>query len=728
MFSKAKDKTKQVSIKLRAKVAATKPATMATARTVSLTNIPMANAQGVVAPPPEKLPGLYTAGRPPPTNHKIKAKKSLRFEETKDIPNPLTPTAPPLNEERLQDDDEIIEHDTATQTMTGATANVASATDTEVVSTSDITSTDQTDTPEEELSTIIETPNRATRPPKKTRTFRRVYLPKSAKGKQFRPRSPISNTASYPVVRYSNAAQFTAAATELNTLVKYFDSNTIAPFLYDEELECFLADYRQHACKRLPFLKFAVERMFEKYCLQVAPNVNRNTAEEEENGEWIDIDDDSDDEISFPIRTTQVPATHIASAGTEQPSPTMRQQDEYPDQLDEQMANELNDTQILNDSIYVSADEGDYDRQIDYNDYNGEPQDIYYMPMASIPTTDDGLYDDTQQQNSNSLDGNSQSHVVWSQGVDNVDNDEEDRQQVEEPDPDDGYATEVGTQPHTHLQRSELVPALYNTATYTYKTAPDEFMGQFDDIDEIAYSTANKARSQVVSPKANRILARTVLVHEQPQQVYQAPLIVHRVHEALGEYSTPKKDLPPPRWLVNEVSPKRRQSPRTATITSIFHEDEVVSGRPGGRNDVETPKDKTKTHYFTHTYSDITDERDLLARNGRRQGRNPPNRGRQIPNPVNVRRNPNRAVRAVPGRGPVPRQPPQPPIPQPQPVGPPPQPIRVPPAGPGGPGPGGPGGPGPGGPGGPGPGGPGGPGPGGPGGLGPGGPGGPNRG
>ena len=32
MFSKAKDKTKQVSIKLRAKVAATKPAMMATAK------------------------------------------------------------------------------------------------------------------------------------------------------------------------------------------------------------------------------------------------------------------------------------------------------------------------------------------------------------------------------------------------------------------------------------------------------------------------------------------------------------------------------------------------------------------------------------------------------------------------------------------------------------------------------------------------------------------------
>ena len=347
------------------------------------------------------------------------------------------------------------------QTMTGAVANVASATDTDAVSTSDITSTDQTDTPEEELSTIIETPNRVTRPPKKTRKFRSVYLTKSAKGKQFRPRSPISNIASYPVVWYTNAAQFTTAAIELNTLVKYFNSNTIAPFLYDEELGCFLADYRQHTCKRLPFLKFAVEHMFEKYCLQISPNVNRNTEEEEEDGEWVDIDDDSDDEISFPIRMTQVPTMHVASTGTEQPTPTMRQQDEYPEQLDEQIANEIDDTQIFNDSIYVSADEGDYDSQVDYNDYNGELQDIYYTPRTTIPTTDDGLYDNTQQQNLISLDGNSQSHVDWSHSVDNVDNTEEGGHQVEEPDPDDGYATEVGTQPHTHQQRSELVLALY---------------------------------------------------------------------------------------------------------------------------------------------------------------------------------------------------------------------------------------------------------------------------
>ena len=217
-------------------------------------------------------------------------------------------------------------------------------------------------------------------PQRKPENYRRVYLPKSAKGKQFRPRSPISNTASYPVVRYLNATQSEAAATELNDLVKYFNSNSIAPFLYDEELGCFLADYRQHACKRLPFLKFAVERMFEQYCLQAGPNVNRNTADEEENGEWIDIDDD---EISFlythnryrpRILLLQVLSRHHCRLDNKMSTQT---------DLDEQLANELNESQTLNDSIYVSADEGDYDRQIEYNDYTGEQQDIYYTPMAA---------------------------------------------------------------------------------------------------------------------------------------------------------------------------------------------------------------------------------------------------------------------------------------------------------------------------------------------------------
>ena len=534
-----------------------------------------------------------------------------------------------MGDETTQNDDEITECDTATQTATVADVTMAKSADTDTVSTSDITSTDPTDTPEEELSTIIETPNRTTRPPKKTRKFRSVYLTKSAKGKQFRPHSPISNPAAYPIVWYANATQFKTASTELNTLVKYFNLNTITPFLYDEELGCFLANYRQHQCKRLPFLKFAIEHMFEKYCLQVSPNINRNTedTEEEEDGEWVDIDDDSDDEISFPIHPIQVPTMQFDPTGTEPSTTTTttRQQDEYPEQTDEQTANEIDDTQNFNESIYVSADEGDYDSQVDYNDYNGEAQDIYYTPSATAPNTDDGLYYNTHQQNFDSLDGDSQSHVDWSRSVDNRNENDEGRHQVEEADPDDGYATEVGTQHHTQQHRTELVPSLYNTATYTYRTAQDEFMGQFDDIDEIAYATADSLPPQVVSPKTNRIIPRTVLVHERPHQVYQEPLVVHQVHKVLGGTSSPKKDFPPPRWPVDEVSPRRQQAPRMANITSIFHEDEVVSGCTGFQSNTNIPKDNTNMYQFTHTYSDITGEKGLLVGNGRRQGRNPPN-------------------------------------------------------------------------------------------------------
>ena len=47
---------------------------------------------------------------------------------------------------------------------------------------------------------------------------------------------------------------------------------------------------------------------------------------------------------------------------------------------------------MLDQSIYISADEGDYDSQVDYENDVEEAQDIYYTPMKTIPTTDNGLY------------------------------------------------------------------------------------------------------------------------------------------------------------------------------------------------------------------------------------------------------------------------------------------------------------------------------------------------
>ena len=477
----------------------------------------------------------------------------------------------------------------------------------------------------------------------------------------------------------------------------------------------------------MPFLKFAMEHMFEKYCLQVSPNVNRNPggqAEDAEEGEWVDIDDDSDDEISFPTRSIQVPTTQPIPTGTEQ-STTARQQDEYLDYREGQAADAFNDAGILNKSIYVSADEGDYNEQVAYDDYN----ETYYTPDAATTNTDTGLYHNTHEQNIDSVGGDSQSHVDWSQNVENRIVSGEGIRELEEAYPDDGYATEIGTQYITQQQITGTVPSSYNTTTYTHRIAQDEFMGQFDDIDEIAYATVSQIPSHVVKPEINLVIPRTVLVHEWPQQVYQEPLIVHQVHEVLGGTSSPKKAFPPPRWPVDEVSPRRRQAPKTATITSIFHEDEAVNGGRGGNKDTNDTNKDTNTYEFFHTYPDITGEKDLLAGNARRQGRNPPNRpnrGRQNQNPINVRRNPNRAARGILGRGPAPQpqpggpQPqlggpqPQPGGPQPQPGGPQPQPggpqpqLVAPHIQPGGPGPVGPGGPVPSGPGGLGPGGPGG--------------------
>ena len=132
----------------------------------------------------------------------------------------------------------------------------------------------------------------------------------------------------------------------------------------------------------------------------------------------------------------------------------------------------------------------------------------------------------------------------------------------------------------------------------------------------------------------------------------------------MGGTSSPKKAFPPPRWPVDEVSPRRWQAPRTATITSIFNEDDLVNGGTRATNGTNDTNKDTHTYEFVHTYPDITGEKDLLAGNGRRQGRNPPNRpnrGRQNPNAINVRRNPNRRRgRGQPNRGHG-RQPPQPP-------------------------------------------------------------------
>ena len=120
MFSKAKDKTKTVLLKLRAKVNNTNTSNMATDKTVSLANIPIADTHGVIAAPQDSIPGLYATGKAPKPSDRPTAKKSLRFEDNSDIPPALIPSAPPLEpspDNNEANDEVIIEHDMATQTI-----------------------------------------------------------------------------------------------------------------------------------------------------------------------------------------------------------------------------------------------------------------------------------------------------------------------------------------------------------------------------------------------------------------------------------------------------------------------------------------------------------------------------------------------------------------------------------------------------------------------------------
>ena len=154
MFSKAKDKTKTVSLKLQAKVTNINTSDMATDKTVSLAKIPIADTHGVIAPPQDTIPRLYAAGKAPKSSDRTTAKKSLRFEDNSDIPPALIPSAPPPEPSpgnNEADKEEIIEHDTATQTAStvpnteGAnepdTAKLAQSTET--------TTTDTSESPEE---------------------------------------------------------------------------------------------------------------------------------------------------------------------------------------------------------------------------------------------------------------------------------------------------------------------------------------------------------------------------------------------------------------------------------------------------------------------------------------------------------------------------------------------------------------------------------------------------
>ena len=408
--------------------------------------------------------------------------------------------------------------------------------------------------------------------------------------------------------------------------------------MYDAELQFFVADYRQRPCQELPFLRFALEHMFERHCLQVGPNVNRPNPQEDDEGEWVDIDDDSDDEISFPnVRTQVISQVHTAN-DTELSNQTTRQQEEYQDQCDDQQQLLVdNDNNRLNESLYLSAEEGGYDEYEEYDSFQEGTQEQFYTPYQYPPITD-GSLDYTVQTYSNLARPNQVvgSHAIEVQSVQGSQNTDNIRKASEAIYPDTGYETEIGSDNRT--QATAHTSTSYHTDRYTYVTEPDEFMGQFDDVEQIDYATANQIAPQVVSPENNYAEPRTVLIHNRPQIGYQQPLVVHQVHNMFGATSSPKKPLPPPRWPVKEVSPRKQEARRTATITSIFHEDDLKTcnnNTPHESKSKQHDGDDTRAYALQFTQSDAASDRDLMAGNNRRGRRAPPN----PPNPPNPPQN-----------------------------------------------------------------------------------------
>ena len=96
--------------------------------------------------------------------------------------------------------------------------------------------------------------------------MRRVFVPKeSAQGKQFQPQTPPVHQKEYPIMWFLADSHFQDVSTQLNGLVKFFNNNTIGPFMYDEELDFFIAKFRKMNSARWPYLRYAVNDMYKKY-------------------------------------------------------------------------------------------------------------------------------------------------------------------------------------------------------------------------------------------------------------------------------------------------------------------------------------------------------------------------------------------------------------------------------------------------------------------------------
>ena len=118
-----------------------------------------------------------------------------------------------------------------------------------------------------------------------------IFLLKDlATGKQFRPRTPPVHQEEYPIIQFLADLHFHDVAMQLNELVKFFNSNTIGPFIYDEELDFFIVSFRRVNSTQWPYLRYTVNDMCKKYYRQDRTRPDPPVDH---------VEDDHDDEITF---------------------------------------------------------------------------------------------------------------------------------------------------------------------------------------------------------------------------------------------------------------------------------------------------------------------------------------------------------------------------------------------------------------------------------------------
>ena len=169
-------------------------------------------------------------------------------------------------------------------------------------------------------------------------------------------------------------SHFHDVATQLNEPVKFFNSNTIGPFMYDEELDFFIVSFRRVNSAQWPYLRYALNEMYNKYYWQ--DRTRPDPPVEDVDSKLVNIKDDYDDKITFRANANPdevVPDEQLDDTLPYVPSP--RQQDECQEQQNEEGDNLVNEN-FVNDE-YQTFDPPDQFDNMFYkvNDYWNDDND-----------------------------------------------------------------------------------------------------------------------------------------------------------------------------------------------------------------------------------------------------------------------------------------------------------------------------------------------------------------